>query len=77
MVEFLTKFHTDRSEDEQNNDEKAYLIKQIKELYKTNNKTKKTRKINFGDNRYEQFKDRTPLGLYTSKNHERRKSIKI
>jgi len=34
-----------------------------------NNKTKKTRKINFGDNRYEQFKDRTPLGLYTSKNH--------
>lgn len=34
-----------------------------------NNKTKKVRKINFGDNRYEQFKDRTPLGLYTSKNH--------
>ena len=34
-----------------------------------NNKTKKTRKINFGDNRYEQFKDRTPLGLYSSRNH--------
>nr|CAG4651026.1 EOG090X07E2 [Simocephalus serrulatus]SVE94278.1 EOG090X07E2 [Simocephalus serrulatus] len=32
LVEFLTKFHTDRSEDEQFNDEKAYLIKQIKEL---------------------------------------------
>ena len=32
LVEFLTKFHTDRSEDEQFNDEKAYLIKQIKDL---------------------------------------------
>uniref|UniRef100_A0A182KH78 Uncharacterized protein n=1 Tax=Anopheles christyi TaxID=43041 RepID=A0A182KH78_9DIPT len=32
LVDFLTRFHTDRSEDEQFNDEKAYLIKQIKEL---------------------------------------------
>ncbi|KAJ8867200.1 hypothetical protein PR048_030995 [Dryococelus australis] len=32
LVEFLTRFHTDRSEDEQFNDEKAYLIKQIREL---------------------------------------------
>ncbi len=32
LVDFLTKFHTDRSEDDQFNDEKAYLIKQIKEL---------------------------------------------
>ena len=32
LVDFLTKFHTDRAEDEQFNDEKAYLIKQIKEL---------------------------------------------
>ena len=32
LVEFLTKFHTERSDDEQFNDEKAYLIKQIKEL---------------------------------------------
>ena len=32
LVDFLTKFHTDRSEDEQFNDEKAYLIKQIKEM---------------------------------------------
>jgi calcium binding protein 39 len=31
-VDFLSKFHTDRSEDEQFNDEKAYLIKQIKEM---------------------------------------------
>lgn len=32
LVEFLTRFHTDRSEDEQFNDEKAYLIRQIQEL---------------------------------------------
>lgn len=32
LIEFLYNFHTDRSEDEQFNDEKAYLIKQIKEL---------------------------------------------
>lgn len=32
LVEFLTKFHSDRSEDEQFNDEKAYLIKQIREM---------------------------------------------
>ncbi|XP_065207785.1 protein Mo25 [Planococcus citri] len=32
LVDFLSRFHTDRSEDEQFNDEKAYLIKQIKEL---------------------------------------------
>lgn len=32
LVDFLSKFHTDRADDEQFNDEKAYLIKQIKEL---------------------------------------------
>lgn len=32
LVEFLLNFHTDRSDDEQFNDEKAYLIKQIREL---------------------------------------------
>lgn len=32
LVEFLLNFHTDRTEDEQFNDEKEYLIKQIKEL---------------------------------------------
>jgi len=37
LVDFLTKFHTDRSEDEQFNDEKAYLIKQIKELRPSEN----------------------------------------
>ncbi|CAG2116170.1 unnamed protein product [Medioppia subpectinata] len=32
LVDFLTKFQTDRADDEQFNDEKAYLIKQIREL---------------------------------------------
>lgn len=32
LLEYLSKFHSERSEDEQFNDEKAYLIKQIKEL---------------------------------------------
>ncbi|GAU97820.1 hypothetical protein RvY_09051 [Ramazzottius varieornatus] len=32
LIEFLTKFHSDRTDDEQFNDEKAYLIKQIKDL---------------------------------------------
>lgn len=32
LVEFLSKFHNDRAEDEQFNDEKEYLVKQIKEL---------------------------------------------
>lgn len=32
LVEFLSKFHTDRTEDQQFNDEKSYLIKQIREM---------------------------------------------
>ena len=32
LIDFLSKFHNDRTDDEQFNDEKAYLIKQIKEL---------------------------------------------
>lgn len=32
LVEFLTAFQTERTDDEQFNDEKSYLIKQIKEL---------------------------------------------
>jgi hypothetical protein len=34
-----------------------------------NKKTKKIRKINFGDRRYQQYKDRTKLKLYKHKNH--------
>ncbi|KHJ41438.1 mo25 family protein [Trichuris suis] len=32
LVDFLSKFHAERTEDEQFNDEKAYLIKQIQEM---------------------------------------------
>ena len=32
LVEFLASFQTERADDEQFNDEKAYLIKQIKDL---------------------------------------------
>ncbi|XP_050070487.1 protein Mo25-like [Anopheles maculipalpis] len=32
LIEFLTHFQTDRSEDEQFNDERSYLIKEIQEL---------------------------------------------
>lgn len=37
--------------------------------YLKNNKTKKERHVDFGDNRYQQYKDRTPLKLYKSGNH--------
>lgn len=38
--------------------------------------TKKERKINFGDNRYENFKDSTSLKLYSNKNHGDKKRRK-
>ena len=38
-------------------------------------KTKKIRKIHFGDQRYQQYKDRTPLKLYKNKNHGTRKRM--
>ena len=41
----------------------------------SNKKTKKTRKLHFGDRRYQQYKDRTPLKLYKSKNHNTRKRM--
>jgi hypothetical protein len=34
-----------------------------------NKKTKRTRILHFGDKNYEQFKDRTNLGIYSHKNH--------
>lgn len=43
--------------------------------YVQNKKTKKIRRIHFGDNRYQQYKDRTPLQLYKSKNHNTRKRM--
>lgn len=32
LIEFLSKFQNDRMEDEQFNDEKTYLVKQIRDL---------------------------------------------
>jgi len=43
--------------------------------YVRNRQTRKTRKIHFGDNRYQQYKDRTPNKLYTRKNHGDRKRM--
>ena len=41
-----------------------------------NRKTKKRRKINFGDRRYQQYKDRTPNKLYAKQNHGTRKRMR-
>lgn len=40
-----------------------------------NKKSNKIRKIHFGDRRYQQYKDRTPLKLYKNKNHGTRKRM--
>ena len=45
----------------------------------TDTKTKKKKTIQFGDKRYQQYKDKTPLKLYKSKDHldtKRRTSYK-
>jgi len=39
-------------------------------------KTNKVRKIHFGDNRYQQYKDRTPNKLYAHKDHGTRKRMR-
>ena len=41
-----------------------------------NKKTKKTVSLDFGDNRYEQYKDSTGIGLYTYKNHDNKQRRK-
>jgi hypothetical protein len=43
--------------------------------YIEHKKTKKQRKLHFGDSRYEQYKDRTKLQLYKDKNHNTRKRL--
>ncbi len=40
-----------------------------------NKKTKKIRTLHFGDRRYAQYKDRTPLKLYKKKNHLTKKRM--
>ena len=41
-----------------------------------NNKTKKQRKIHFGDRRYQQYKDRTKIKLYKGQNHNTLKRMR-
>lgn len=43
--------------------------------YVKDKKTRKTRKIHFGDRRYQQYKDRTPLKIYAKQNHGTRKRM--
>lgn len=43
--------------------------------YIKNKQTKKIRKLHFGDKNYQQYKDRTPLQLYKSQNHNTRKRM--
>ena len=43
--------------------------------YIRNNKSKKIRKLHFGDVRYQQYKDRTDLKLYKNKDHNTRKRM--
>lgn len=43
--------------------------------YIRNNKTKKIKKLHFGDVRYQQYKDRTDLKLYKNKDHNTRKRM--
>jgi hypothetical protein len=40
-----------------------------------NNKTKKIRIVDFGALNYEHYKDRTPLKIYSYKNHNNRKRM--
>ena len=44
--------------------------------YIKNRKTKKIRKLHFGDNRYQQYKDRTPLKIYKKQNHGSQKRMR-
>ena len=53
--------------------EKAIAKNKKYSAYVKNKTTGKIRKINFGDSRYEQFKDSTPLKLYSHKNHNDKK----
>ena len=47
----------------------------LAEIFTRGGKTKKQRKLHFGDSRYEQYKDRTKLQKYGEINKERRSYI--
>ena len=64
MIERIIKFEKSKKQ------HKKYTA------YIKNNKTKKVRKLHFGDNRYQQYKDRTPLKVYKHLNHGTRKRMR-
>jgi len=53
--------------------EKATSVNKKYNAVLINKTTKKEKRIPFGDSRYEQYKDSTGLGLYSSKNHNDKK----
>jgi len=55
--------------------EKGPLFKKYT-AYVQHKKTKRVRKLHFGDKRYQQYKDRTPLQLYRNQNHGTRKRMR-
>lgn len=57
MKELIIKFERSKK------NKKKYTV------YVKNKKTKKIRQIHFGSSDYQQFKDRTPLKLFSHKNH--------
>ena len=42
----------------------------------SNKCTGRTRRVHFGDQRYEQYKDRTKLALYAKQNHSNRRRMR-
>jgi len=49
--------------------EKAKALNKKYSAILEDSKTGRTKRVNFGDSRYEQFKDSTGLGLYSHKDH--------
>jgi len=50
--------------------EKSSTINKKYDAYLRNKKTGKILRVSFGDNRYQQYKDRTGLGLYSHMDHK-------
>lgn len=55
--------------------EKSKIMGKKYTAYVQSKATKKIRKIHFGALDYQQYKDRTPLKLYSYKNHNNRKRM--
>ena len=53
--------------------EKATAVNKKYDAILVNKSTKKIKRIPFGDSRYEQYRDSSGLGLYSSKDHNDKK----